>query len=413
VTDLPALAAVELTPADPTLPLLVVGPSLGTSVEALWSLGAAELEGRYHVVGWDLPGHGRSAPATGPFSVEDLADGVWAIARRVLAERGEPDDRLEYAGDSLGGAVGLQLLLSRPSWRFARATLIATAARIGTSEGWHERAAQVRDGGTATLLDATAVRWFAPGFAAARPQVAGDLLAALRDADDASYAWACDALAEFDVRGLLGRIDVPIVAVAGGYDPVVPVEGLAELARSVADGRLVVLDDVAHLPPAEAPDVVADVLASLPERGEVTRGGSVKDERTQVESTPDGSTREAVRESGLAVRRAVLGESHVERAIAEATDVTRDFQDFITRYVWGEMWTRPGLDRRSRSLITLTALVALGHDDELALHLRGARRNGLSEQEITETLLQAAIYCGVPAANTAFRIAQRVLAEDD
>src|SRR6185436_18109970 len=103
----------------------------------------------------------------------------------------------------------------------------------------------------------------------------------------------------------------------------------AELARGVAHGRLVVLDDVAHLPPAEAPDVVADLLASPPERGEVTRAPSVHDER------------EPVRESGLAVRRAVLGEGHVERALAEATDVTRDFQDFITRYVWGEVWTRP------------------------------------------------------------------------
>ena len=391
MTDLPALAAIELTPPDPRLPLLVVGPSLGTSVEALWSMCAAELEGRYHVVGWDLPGHGRSAPATRAFTVEDVADGVWAIGRRVLAERGQPDGRLEYAGDSFGGAVGLQLLLTRPSWRFGRVTLIATAARIGTADGWHERAAQVRAGGTSSLLDAAPARWFAPGFAAARPQVAGGLLAALRDADDTSYAWACDALAGFDVRSVLGRIDVPIVAVAGRYDAVVQVEDLAEVARGVGDGRLVVLDDVAHLPPAETPEVVAGIVASP--------------------SAPD-RMRGPVRESGLDVRRAVLGDAYVERATARATDLTRDFQDFITSYAWGGVWTRPGLDRRSRSLITLTALVALGHHDEFALHVRGARRNGLSVQEITETLLQTAIYCGVPAANTAFQIAQRVLADD-
>ena len=98
---------------------------------------------------------------------------------------------------------------------------------------------------------------------------------------------------------------------------------------------------------------------------------------------------------------------------AGTTEFTADFQDLITRYAWGEIWTRPGLDRRSRSLVTLTALVALGHQEELAMHLRAARRNGLTDAEIKEVLLQTAVYCGVPAANTAFRIAQRVLAEPD
>ena len=120
-----------------------------------------------------------------------------------------------------------------------------------------------------------------------------------------------------------------------------------------------------------------------------------------------------LQDAGLAVRRAVLGEAHVDRATARATDFTRDFQDLITQYAWGSIWTRPGLDRRSRSLITLTALVARGHHEELALHLRAARTNGLTDDEIKELLLQTAIYCGVPDANTAFRIAQQVLAERD
>lgn len=116
-------------------------------------------------------------------------------------------------------------------------------------------------------------------------------------------------------------------------------------------------------------------------------------------------------DDGMAVRREVLGDAHVDRASAGATDLTRDFQELITEYAWGTVWTRPGLDRRTRSLITLTALVAGGHHDELALHLRGALRNGVSVEEIKETLLQSAVYCGVPAANTAFRIAQETLAE--
>jgi 4-carboxymuconolactone decarboxylase len=116
---------------------------------------------------------------------------------------------------------------------------------------------------------------------------------------------------------------------------------------------------------------------------------------------------------GLEVRRAVLGDEHVDAALARRTEFTTEFQDLITRYAWGEIWTRPGLDRRTRSCITLTALVAGGHDRELAMHVRAALRNGLTPDEIKEVLLQAAIYCGVPAANTAFAIAQEVLAEED
>lgn len=117
-------------------------------------------------------------------------------------------------------------------------------------------------------------------------------------------------------------------------------------------------------------------------------------------------------DDGMAVRRAVLSDAHVDRATTAATQFSADFQDLITRYAWGEIWTRPGLDRRSRSLITLTALVARAHHDELAMHVRAARRNGVTVEEIKELLLQTAIYCGVPDANTAFRIASQVLADD-
>jgi 4-carboxymuconolactone decarboxylase len=117
-------------------------------------------------------------------------------------------------------------------------------------------------------------------------------------------------------------------------------------------------------------------------------------------------------ERGMEVRRAVLGEEYVDRAIARTTDFTAEFQDLITRYAWGEIWTRPGLDRRTRSCITLTALVAGGHEQELAMHVRAALRNGLTPDEIKEVLLQTAIYCGVPAANSAFKVAQDVLAEE-
>jgi 4-carboxymuconolactone decarboxylase len=114
----------------------------------------------------------------------------------------------------------------------------------------------------------------------------------------------------------------------------------------------------------------------------------------------------------MAVRREVLSDAHVDRAIAGTTDFTADFQDFITRVAWGDVWSRPGLDRRSRSIAVLSSLIALGHDEEFAMHVRAARRNGLTVAEIREVILQSAVYAGVPAANTAFRIAAGVLAEE-
>ncbi len=124
-----------------------------------------------------------------------------------------------------------------------------------------------------------------------------------------------------------------------------------------------------------------------------------------------GLTDQERRDQGMAARREVLSDAHVDRAVAGTSELTADFQDFITRVAWGDIWSRPGLDRRSRSVAVLTALIALGHHEELAMHLRAALRNGLTVDEVKEVILQSAVYCGVPAANTAFRIAAEVYGE--
>ncbi|TMC31343.1 MAG: 4-carboxymuconolactone decarboxylase [Chloroflexi bacterium] len=118
------------------------------------------------------------------------------------------------------------------------------------------------------------------------------------------------------------------------------------------------------------------------------------------------------RERGMKIRREVLGDAYVDRAQSTATPLTKDFQDLMTRYAWGEIWARPGLDRKTRSCITVAMTVALNRPDELALHLRGALRNGVTAEELREVLLQTAVYCGIPAAHTAFRVAQEVLGSD-
>lgn len=386
--SVPRLTAVDLGGPDGG-PLLLLGPSLGTSTATLWSGVAQRLAGHARIVGWELPGHGRGGPAA-PFDVADLAAAVLTLADDLHAET------FHYAGDSVGGCVGLQLMLDAPQ-RVDSATLVCTGAAIGTPDAWRERAATVRAEGIETMLAGSAQRWFAPGFADRQPGTAAALLDALSHTDPESYALACEALAAFDVTDRLAEIVTPVLAVAGGADVPTPPDSLRRIASGVKDGDVVVLGEVGHLAPAESPGRVAALIA---------------EHMGMPQHAPSRST-DDVHRAGMAVRREVLGDAHVDRAIAGTTDLTADFQHMITQYAWGTIWTRPGLDRRGRSMITLTALIARGHHEELAMHLRAARRNGLSNDEIKELLMQTAIYCGVPDANSAFRIAAAVLEDFD
>jgi 3-oxoadipate enol-lactonase/4-carboxymuconolactone decarboxylase len=385
--SIPRLTAVDFGGPDDG-PLLLLGPSLGTSAATLWSAVAQKLTPHVRVVGWDLPGHGRGARAE-PFTMAELAAAVLVLADALSAET------FHYAGDSVGGCVGLQLALDAPR-RVKTATLLCTGAVIGTPDGWHERAATVRGQGMGTMLAGSSQRWFGPGFMERQPGISAALLDALSHTDPESYAQTCEALAGFDVTDRLHEIVLPVLTVAGSDDGPTPPDSLQRIASGVKDGDLVVLDGVAHLAPAEAPDRVAGLIA----------------EHIGVpHATP--VTTDDVHAAGMAVRRVVLGDAHVDRAVAATTDLTADFQRMITEYAWGTIWTRPGLDLRSRSMITLTAMVARGHHEELAMHLGAARRNGLTNDEIKEVLMQTAIYCGVPDANSAFRIAAEVLPEFD
>ncbi|MEU5538068.1 3-oxoadipate enol-lactonase [Streptomyces sp. NPDC020362] len=355
-------------------PPLLLGPSLGTS-HALWDVVAPELSITHRVVRWDLPGHGGSpADLIGPgATVGDLAALVLELADMLGIER------FAYAGVSLGGAVGLHLALHHPE-RLASLAVICSSAHFGGSAPWRKRAERVRREGMEWLVESADARWFTAGFTVPR------LVQDHREADPDAYAACCDALAAFDLRDRLAGIAVPTLLVAGRQDPATPPAHLREIADAVPGAALVELPGASHLAPAQCPQAVLTAL------------------RTQLNGAPA---------SGMAVRREVLGDAHVDRAQARQTHFTAPFQDFVSRYAWGEIWTDPTLSRRERSMITLTALVAHGHYDELAMHVRAARRNGLTPQEIGAVLLQTAVYCGVPAANSAFATAQRVLAEEE
>ncbi|MFF4501405.1 3-oxoadipate enol-lactonase [Streptomyces sp. NPDC001401] len=356
-------------------PPLLLGPSLGTSY-ALWDKVAPELSITHRVVRWDLPGHGGSAPGLiGPgATVGDLADLVLALADSLGIER------FAYAGVSLGGAVGLHLALHHPE-RVSSLAVICSSAHFNGSKPWEERAELVRREGLGSLVASADARWFTPGFTV--PELVRDQA----EADPEAYAACCEALAAFDLRDRLPEISVRTLLIAGREDKATPPPHLREIADAVSGSTtLVELPHAAHLAPAQCPEAVLTALRAH-------LGGGAK--------------------RGMEVRREVLGDTHVDRAQARQTPFTARFQDFISRYAWGEIWTDPTLSRRERSMITLTALVAHGHYDELAMHVRAARRNGLTPEEIGAVLLQTAVYCGVPAANSAFAVAQRVLAEED
>jgi len=244
------LTATRLAGSAQATEVLIAGPSLGTSVEALWSRCAARLP--FEVVGWDLPGHGRSGPAFEAFSVTNLADAVRDLAQDVAHGRDA-----WYAGVSLGGAVGLELTLDPGP--FGAVAVLASAPKIGNADAWKERADLVRRAGTSVMVSGSAERWFAPGFSDREPVVADTLLTSLTETDRESYALACEALASFDIRDRIGDRRAPLLIAAGQHDSVVT----PEQARTAAPDAFAVIPGCAHLPPAEDPAAVADLLASF------------------------------------------------------------------------------------------------------------------------------------------------------
>jgi 3-oxoadipate enol-lactonase len=258
----PTVKAVLLSPqrALGDKPLLVVGPSLGTS-SVLWTQAGSLLGDDFDVVAWDLPGHGVSPAASETFSVAELADAVVGLVDSIA-----PGERFHYAGVSLGGATGLQLGIKHAD-RLKSLSVQCSGAKLGTPEGWLERAETVRTQGTPVMIQGSAERWFGPGFMDREPELSSRLLHALRDADRFSYAFCCEALAGFDVRDQLGSITVPTQAVAGAEDGVAPPAFAEEVAAGITAGggtaSAVILEGVAHLAPAEAPAHVAELLRSL------------------------------------------------------------------------------------------------------------------------------------------------------
>lgn len=359
-------------------PVLVLSSSLGTDA-GLWAAQVGPLSAHFLVLRYDHPGHGASVldPADGRApSLSAMGTDVLALLDALSIER------VCFAGLSLGGMVGTWLGAHAPD-RIDRLVLACTGPWLGPAEQWHERAAVVRRDGPGSLAEQLFARWFTPAFAAAQPGTLQQVAAMLSSCQPEGYARCCEAIAAADLRPDLHLVEAPTLVVSGADDPVTPPGTGLALWEGIAGASMVVLAEAAHLAnlaqPARFTAAVLDHLTGTPAQ------------------------------RGMAVRRAVLGDEHVDRATRRAGPLNAGFQDLITRYAWGDVWARPGLDRRTRSAVTVAMLVALGRLEELSFHLPAAVRNGMTPEELEEVLLQCAVYAGVPAANAAFARAAEVL----
>ncbi|MER7622013.1 alpha/beta fold hydrolase [Streptomyces sp. NPDC126503] len=396
-------------------PVLVLGPSLGTTFH-MWDRQIPELTRDWRVVRFDLPGHG-GAPAEPFTSVAELGDRLLA----TLDSLGVP--RFGYAGCSLGGAVGLDLALRAPH-RVASLALVATSPRFGTADEFRQRGVIVRTNGLEPMARTAPERWFTPVFAGAQPAIVDWAVQMVRTTDPACYVSACEALAVFDVREALGGIGVPALVLVGSEDQVTGPAEARTLVAGISDARLAVVPGASHLAPVEQPAAVTELLMDhfastvqdtsgtliVPPYPAAAPVPPAEPAAPAPAAVPAESGRPDPYDRGLSLRREILGDAHVDQALAD--EAGEDFQALVTRYAWGEVWSRDGLDRRTRSVVTLTALIAGGHREALADHTRAALRNGLSPLELREIVLHAAVYCGLPAADAALRVVTRVVEEE-
>ena len=377
-------------------PVVAFSNSLGTTL-AMWDAQASALSRTFRCLRYDTRGHGRSEISAPGFGVQDLALDLAALLDGLGIARAH------VVGLSLGGMTGQVLAVGRPDL-VDRLCLVATSAFIPPEDLWLERAAMVRTRGLGAIAESVIGRWFtAPERASAG--AATTLRGLLDEVPAEGYALCCEAIGKMDLRGIIGAIRAPTLVVSGAQDPATPVAMGEEIHRLVPGSSFVIVPDAAHLIAVERPEALTAHIAEF--LG--VPAAAAADARRPTAVPPDT---EGAFAAGLANRRAVLGPEHVERSLAGAGAFGGPWQDFITRYAWGEVWGDETLPWKTRSIVVLAITLALGKEDEFKLHLRPALRNGVTADELRALLKQSAVYAGVPAANGAFRWAREVLGDE-
>ena len=353
-------------------PVLVFSHSLGCD-HGMWDQQARDLLPYFKILRYDTRGHGASDAPAGDYSLERLGRDVLALADALHV------DRFAYCGLSMGGSIGQWLAASAPD-RLTHLVLANTSPRMDSAT-LETRRRTVLENGMAAVTDGALQRFFSPDKIARQDPDVGSVRRSLLNTSPVGYAGCCAALRDMDQTASLTNIRLPTLIIVGDRDVSTPWTGHGEvLAGNIPGARVVHLPSM-HLSNLEKPRSFSSALLDF--------------------LVPAGAD---ALEAGFTTRRAALGDAYVDAAIARTTDLTRDFQEFITRYAWGGVWSRPGLDRRTRRLLVLTATAALGRWEEFRTHVRAGLDHELELCDIKEALLQAGIYAGLPAANTGFKI---------
>jgi 3-oxoadipate enol-lactonase/4-carboxymuconolactone decarboxylase len=359
-------------------PVLVLSHSLGLD-HAMWDEQVDDLLPYLRLLRYDTRGHGASSVSAGDYTVAELGRDVLALVDELGVER------FAFCGLSLGGIIGQWLAAQIPE-RLTGVVLANTSPRPDT-QTMEQRRRAVIEGGMTLVADTVMGRFFSPSHVSRNPPRVAWARRTLLATNPKGYAGCCAASRDWDGIEALGHIRVPCLVIGGDRDVPMPWAQHGELLAQRIPGARAVLLPAAHLSSLERPRSFSAALAQF--------------------LVPDPSS---PLEAGFAVRREVLGDAHVDRATATATDFTREFQQLITTYAWGTIWTRPGLDLRTRRLLVLAMTAALGRWEEFRLHIRTGLAQDLEASDIEEVLLQVAIYAGVPAANTGFQIGAEEIA---
>ncbi len=361
-------------------PAIIFSNSLGCD-HLMWQTQAAALKHRFRVVRYDQRGHGASDVPEGMYPLERLGADVIGIADHLGLEQ------FHFCGLSMGGLTG-QWLGVNESARLITLILADTAPHFGPPEMWDQRMDMIRQGGMAAISDMVLGRFFTESFHASNPGTISDFRNVLEHSDPQGYLGCAAMVRQADIQDDLKKISVPTLVITGRHDQSTPPE-CGELIAAEVKGAEHVVVDAAHVSNVERPDDFTRILADF--LGTDTLPG---DERFA---------------SGMKRRREVLGDDWVDQSIRNRTEFNAEFQDMITRGAWGEIWTRPGLDETTRRLLVLAICASLSRWEEFDLHLAAGLRAGVATDTIREVLMQTAIYAGVPAANTAFARAGKLL----
>ncbi|MEA5138575.1 bifunctional 3-oxoadipate enol-lactonase/4-carboxymuconolactone decarboxylase PcaDC [Arcicella rigui] len=358
----------------PNSPVLIFSNSLGSEM-LMWDELVPFLLPYFRVLRYDTRGHGGSEITPEPYSIALLGQDVIDLLDELKI------DEAYFCGLSMGGLIGQWLGINYPN-RIKKLIVSNTGAKIGNDERWNGRIETIKANGMQAIVDDTMERWFTESFRNHNPQRVAETKAMFLRSDILGYSNCCAAIRDADFRESLSQVSVETLVITGDEDPVTNVAQAEFIAENIPNAHLRVLH-ARHLASTELPEEYAQVLI-------------------------DFIVGESTFEKGMHVRRSVLGNAHVDRANGNINDFNADFQQFISNYAWGEIWTRPNLSKHSRSLITIAMLIALNRKAELKMHIRAAFNNGVSIAEIKEVLMQSALYCGLPAANEAFHTAEEV-----